>query len=130
MGLLLEVYKNPLFTNCSNGGVTATANSLVAVNLPGPFEPGPGKPAVLLVAGNSAGLAKLIPAKNVGTVEEPVWVEDKPEGALGPMNGGAFASGDSRFAEAVAKITGHRTYSAIPVHDRYESPELYKRLST
>jgi hypothetical protein len=129
MGLILDIYRNGRM-DCTNNGVSGpAARHLVAVNIPGPFEPGPDAPAVLVVAGNVAGAVKIVPAKNVGDADKPVWVEDRPAGSVGPMMGGNYADGDSRLNDLVAKLTGSRVYGAIPIHDRYETPAQYERLS-
>ncbi len=55
---------------------------------------------------------------------------DTPEGTIGTMSGGAFVSShDGRFDKLAEKLLGHRFYAAIPLHDRYESPETYAALS-
>lgn len=58
-----------------------------------------------------------------------VWLD--PDGEflriVGPMFGGTFVgSSDSRFARA----TGQRGTCVIPLHDRYETVELHRQLST
>jgi hypothetical protein len=129
MGLILDIYRNGRM-DCTNGGISGpAARHLVAVNIDGPFTPGPDAPAVLVVTGNVRGSVKIVAAVNVGTDDDPCWIEDKPDGAVGPMMGGNYADGDSRLNDLVEKLTGIRAYGAIPIHDRYETPAEYERLS-
>ena len=54
----------------------------------------------------------------------PILVPVDQPGGAGPMMGGTYAAtSDSRFGKA----TG--VYGAIPIHDRFESWELYERMS-
>ena len=117
MGLSVSVYRWGL-GDCTNGGASAEAGSLCVVNIPGPFNPGPSHPAFELVQGpGGKGHAILRP------------VEAKKPGMLGPMFGGNYANGDSRMDEAVRELTGARFYGAVPIFDRYETPEQYEVLS-
>jgi len=88
---------------------------LCLVNVDGPAKPSPEQPAALLVKGNMPGLVKIVPAvlddKNQYS-PEPRWVM---------MGGNYAATSDSRFHEAVRKITGGASYGAVPIHDRIES---------
>ena len=100
--------------DCTNGGVTAkylgnTRVLVVGENIPEIFED-KGEMPVLRLEKGPGNSPRLVLAS----------------GALGngPMFGGNFVyTSDSRFGEAVAKITGVRTTAAIPVHDRYEFDE-------
>lgn len=48
----------------------------------------------------------------------------------GPMAGGNYATGDSRFGEAVGRMLGTGPfYSAVSIHDRFESQELNDMMS-
>ena len=107
MGLVVSVYTNKgRNVDCSCNGVTNRFDSLCVVNVDGPFEPMPDRPAVELVAGAMDGIAVLKPVE---------------AGNRWTMFGGNYAgSSDSRFARAVETITGNRFYGAIPVHDRIE----------
>lgn len=118
MGLPVNVYRSALIGDCTNGGVSSVADTLVVVNVSGPFDPTPDRPAVLLTT-NSLGNPILVPAK-----EGPNgWEPDRPEGSVGPMMGGNYgATSDSRFARAT------NVYGAIPLHDRFETPEQYAAL--
>jgi hypothetical protein len=49
---------------------------------------------------------------------------------VGPMFGGNYAETcDSRFQEALRKVTGARFYGAVPIHDRWDTPEDHEALS-
>lgn len=107
MGLRVNIYRSgydsPLNVFFGRYAVTVT-------NVDGPFEPSENEPAALIVR-NARG-TYIVPA-------------DSPSGLLGPMNGGTFAaSSDSRFRDFVD------LYGAIPVHDRFETPEQYRNLSS
>lgn len=126
MGLPVDLYSNARYRACANGGVTERYDRFVVVNIPGPFEPADDAPALLLVPGNLRGYAKLVAAVSVNGG----WFEKRPEGMIGPMMGGNYAgTSDSRFREAVEKITGRGSEGLVPVHDRYETPADYDRLS-
>ena len=118
MGMTVSVFRWGL-GDCTNNGVSAVAGSLCVVNVPGPFDPSAALPAVELVEGpGGRGHAILRP------------VEAKRPGMVGPMSGGNFGySSDSRFSEAIQKLTGSRHYGAVSIHDRYETPDEYKALS-
>lgn len=117
MGLSVSVYRWGL-GDCTNGGESAEVGSLCVVNIPGPFNPGPGHPAFELVQGpGGQGHAILRPLQG-------------RSGMVGPMFGGNFGySSDSRFSEAVREVTGSPGYGAVPIHDRYDTPEDYAALT-
>jgi hypothetical protein len=116
MGLSVNVFRSGP-TDFTNGGISARADRLVVVNIPGPSEPGDGVPAVMLVDG-PLHTKRLVPAVRVG---ETGWMEgdpDGPTGRVGQMFGGNYAStGDGRWSAAVG------FYGAVAIHDRYETPE-------
>lgn len=115
MGLRAHIYKHE-GRDFSNGGISEHADEVTITNIDGPFEPSDDAPAVLLVSGNLPRTAKIVP---VGA----------PEGVVGPMAGGTYVStSDSRFAEAVQGYTGSYQ-NVVALHDRYESPELYRLMS-
>lgn len=107
MGLLVRIYRSD-YDPESN--VFHGFNDIVVENIAGPFD----------ATGTrvSANIAK-------GWGGEPILVPSVfPEGMIGPMFGGTFAySSDSRFFEKVNR------HGAIPIHDRFETPEQYERLS-
>lgn len=129
-GLTLHVYRSKL-GDFTNGGISSGADKLILVGLirggqfePLPehsqvFAPGPDAPAVVLVESR-------LPAK-YGPHLEPFMTDDS--GDVGPMSGGNYAaSSDSRWSE-LGDLFGHGRLGAVPIHDRYESPELYRQLS-
>lgn len=81
----------------------------------GPFVPDAKTPALYLREGNLRdGSFRAVPANPAGIAK-----------LIGPMFGGNFIhASDSRFP----KTNG--VSSPIPVHDRWESPDLYDALST
>jgi hypothetical protein len=118
MGIIVDVYRsfreNDDFlevTDCTNGGVTnceTGVHKLTLVNVDGPFDPTPTRPAAWLVPGNVGGSAKIVP-------------HDEYTNKTWTMFGGNYAgTSDSRFTEAVEKITGATFYGAVPIHDRVE----------
>lgn len=107
-GLLISIFKNPMYAKCSNGGISETNDQALVI--------GPGIPEifeaherpVLKLESHVKGIARLVPI-------------EKPSGRAGPMMGGAFGhTSDSRFSEAVSALTGSRFYGAVPIHDRFE----------
>jgi len=114
MGLNVLIYKFPL-GDCTNNGISGgKAESLCLVNVDGPSEPSDKVPAAMLVKGNGNGLVKIVPAVYCEIGEytpDPRWCM---------MGGNYAATSDSRFHEAVEKITGRRSYGAVPIHDRIE----------
>lgn len=93
---------------CSNGGLSDKVDQVLVVGdgIPEVFEESPDHPAVWL------------------EVRGPGYVAAKPfevpEGAVGPMFGGAFVHcGDSRFPIPYP----------IRLHDRFETPAQYAALT-
>lgn len=106
-GLLISIYKNPAYAKCSNGGVSETEDQAIVIGpgIPEIFE-ARGKP-VLQLESHYPGICRLVP------ISLPKF--------KCPMFGGAFGStSDSRFTEAVEKLTGAPFYGAVPIHDRVE----------
>jgi hypothetical protein len=106
-GLILEVYRSKGM-DCTNGGVSATADELLLVGpgVPEIFEPN-GRPVVRLKMSNGgAGYCHLVPDLCAGK-----WTQF----------GGNFAyTSDSRFSEIVEKFVGHEHGGPIKIHDRVE----------
>lgn len=157
MGLTAGIYKNG--ADCSNYGISSYASSVTIVNVEGPFDPSGDRPAVMLVA-NAMGTARFVPAElerrcvncdlvaGDGEDISPIcsvdglvsshsfrdrWVESKCNGErrVGPMMGGCYVStSDSRFSRAVEDLLGHRFYGAVPLHDRFETADEYRVLSS
>lgn len=113
MGLNVSVYKFPL-GDCTLNGISKGVLSLCLVNVDGPSSPAFDQPAAMLVKGNMPGLVKIVPAAKHGEDWRPItgWCM---------MGGNYAATSDSRFHEAVRKITGGESYGAVPIHDRIES---------
>lgn len=111
MGLNVYVYRNAL-QDCTNGGISASAQKLCIVNIDGPFEPNEDAPAAILTT-NQVGNPVIKPAFYIS---ERVW-----EAANGwfMMGGNYAASSDSRFGQAVREFAPG-FYGAIPIHDRQE----------
>jgi hypothetical protein len=107
MGIIVSVLRDAAGGDCSLNGVSSRFTDLCVVNVPGPFEPRPDRPAAMLLA-NHYGTAKVVPVDDAGNV--------RPGGMFG---GNFVSSSDSRWGDAVAKIIGVRM-TAVPVHDRYE----------
>jgi hypothetical protein len=113
MGLHVSVYRFPL-CDATLGGISSKANGLCLVNVSGPSSPDANDPAAMLVPGNGPGLVKIVPAvldANKRYSPAPGWAM---------MGGNYAATSDSRFHEAVRKITGSASYGAVPIHDRFE----------
>jgi len=113
MGLLVSVYRFPL-GDCTLGGISSQAKDICLLNVDGPFSPDDKCPAAMLVPGNGKGLVKIVPAvldANKRYSPTPGWAM---------MGGNYAATSDSRFHEAVRKITGAASYGAVPIHDRFE----------
>jgi hypothetical protein len=104
MGILADIYDSPL-GNCSNGGVSANYTRVCVVNVAGPFKPNDETPAVCLIKRNTG---------NVVCV--PIDLEDK-----WTTFGGAFVyTSDSRFTQAVERLSGYDHSFPVALHDRVE----------
>lgn len=115
-GLLVNIYKDHL-GDCTNGGISGgNATTLILVStedvsgiefkMPEIFD-GDETNSVKIVPGNLPGYAKAVPVV-------------KPKGMIGPMFGGNFIySSDSRFPMKYP----------VPIHDRFETQEVYNALS-
>ena len=99
MGLIVNIYRGDYDSDLNR---FRGARSVTVVNVPGPFDPTPERPAARLDR-NAYGSVILVPDEPVG------------EGFTPYMFGGTFASSsDSRFRQAAG------IYGAVPVHDRSE----------
>jgi hypothetical protein len=104
MGIRGQIYDSPL-GNCSNGGISATHKYVCVINVDGPVEPTEDTPAVRLIKRSTG---------NVVCV--PLGLDDK-----WTMFGGAFVyTGDSRFSEAVERLSGYNHGFPVALHDRVE----------
>ena len=108
MGIKVSVYRDN-GPDCSNNGPSVFFNHFTVVNIDGPSEPDNTAPAVLLIDKRETGKPnpKLVPADDYGN---GAWL----------MFGGNYAGTcDSRFADAMEKLTGVRM-GICKVHDRIE----------
>lgn len=113
MGLVIDVFRRPADRDFSLGGVSGQHTELTVVNIDGPFEPNPSRPAVILES-HVPGCLRIVPAEKLGNG----YVKIKPRTMMGGNYGAAC---DSRFGEACEKLLGHTFYGAVPIHDRVES---------
>lgn len=109
MGLLISVYRSPDMVDCTNGGKSSQFDRLTLVNVKGPSEPSQDAPAAWLVKHPTVPGVAFIVCKD-------------PETKQSGMFGGNFGyTSDSRFAEAMRKMTGlEQFHGAAKIHDRYE----------
>lgn len=119
MGLIVDIYRNAdRYTDCTNGGISSKVTQLCVINVDGPFEPTDNAPAVKLLPGpfNSV---RLVPAELADSY------------GVGVMYGGNFAStSDSRFGQAIAKLTEQRhADGVVKIFDRVETAEQMRVLS-
>lgn len=123
MGVRAQIYRSAL-GDCSNGGISSRAREVTIVNADGPFEPTPEAPAAMIVEGlGPGGTARVVPAVPAG--DGTSWVPEARRGAVGPMAGACFVSGDSRVTEKAEEIIGGRFYGALALHDRFETAAQY-----
>lgn len=114
MGMIVEVFRPASDRDCTLDGISSRFNSLLLVNVEGPFVRCVWSAPAMLVAGNLKGTAKIVPAVKDAAGN---WVP-----RTGTMMGGNFAStSDSRFTRAVESLVGNAFYGAVAVHDRIES---------
>lgn len=127
MGLIVNVFRSR--SDCTNGGISADADTLTVVNIDGPFNPTLDRPAVMLIDGpGGAPNPILVPAVQGAAGD---WFAYKVMGAVGPMYGGNLAeTSDSRWGAAVRNILGvDVAVSAVSIHDRFESAALNEAMS-
>lgn len=114
MGLIVDIFRTSSRGDCTNNGISSTAHNLCLVNVDGPFSPREDSPAAMLIKGNLAGTARIVPAKKLDNgsyiVSDGWWM----------MGGNYAAVSDTRFSEAIERILGHRFYGAVAIHDRRE----------
>lgn len=125
-GLTVSIFKSDM-GDCSNGGISGKFTEAMVVGVErGNWDPStelPELPRVMLKQGAYPGIAVAVPVQET---PDGQWVPDG-EG-IGPMMGGCYIScSDSRFVEAVEKITGARFLrggaAARPVGDARAVPE-------
>lgn len=109
MGLIVNVYRAADRQDCTNNGVSSRVSALTLVNVDGPFDPNPERPAALLRKG-PMGSVHIVPCDDAGQVLSG-WF----------MMGGNYAgTSDSRFGEAVRDMTGATYTGPVGIHDRQE----------
>ena len=114
--IMLNVYRDNI-GDCTNGGASGKWDDLYLAHPQGFIE----------VDDDDERLFKVGTTAFGNPVLEPVH---QPSGLLGPMFGGNYgATSDSRFSEAIRMATGRDFYGALPIHDRFETQELYNLLS-
>lgn len=97
--------------DCTNGGVTATADAVLLL--------APGAP---VPEGCRLPVLRVVPRPHFGDVIAVPLEHKKRE--VGPMDGGNFVhTCDSRYRE----VTG--VWYPLAVHDRFESVELYRSMA-
>lgn len=110
-----SIYSNATYKGCSLDGISERATSVTIVNIPGMFvADGPHlatAPAVILES-HVRGIARLVPA----VFKDGQWQRDKT--TMWQAGGAYVATSDSRFSDAIERLTGTRFYGAIPLHDR------------
>ena len=117
-GLRCSILVNKEFpnNNFSNNGISQFVSQVTLV--------GPGVPAIHLVSDDAP--AVVLVRRNIlgETYTHAKPLHNAPDGAVGPMAGGAFIyTNDSRFREVVG------TMYPVSLHDRYETVEQYRRHS-
>ena len=117
--LMVSVYSNPSYRKCASGGISETEDTIYVIADDGPFETDDTSPLLMEMKNNYG---------------NPILVPVNPQNAdktIGPMMGGSFAySSDSRFRKLASRCSDSRNfYGAVPIHDRYETPEQYEALS-
>lgn len=106
----------------SNGGISSRVKKVIVLDCPGGaiFPATESEPAVRLVVQTFGG-KRIVHAEPLLTDADIA----ANKGKIGPMFGGTYiASSDSRFSEATGM------YGAIPLHDRWETAEECRTLST
>ena len=123
----VDVYydKNRFGYDCTNGGVTSRNTSMT------------------LFWDCSKETAKSYCEENGISLDSALWLNQRilwdeyhpcaeplvfPKGKVGPMFGGNFVyTSDSRFPSLYGKM--NCAHFPIPVHDRFETQEMYERMS-
>ena len=114
--LRLDIYKNPLFEKCSNGGISERFDEVFLICPDGPHKIEDDDPRLVRLEGDKFSGLHLVPLNGV----------DDSKKTVGPMMGGAYATtSDHRLQEMCITRLGHSFYGAIALHDRWETPEQY-----
>ena len=105
--LICSVYRDTYLGDCSNGGVTARYHDVMLLCEEGWREVEDNDPRLLRLVRRNYAAGEYLHAEPIAPA---------PEGCVGPMFGGNFIyTCDSRFPSPYP----------IPVHDRYETYEVY-----
>ena len=116
--LSVEVFKNPLYRDCANGGISARYDELYAVCEDGCDE----------IDEDDPRLIKFVKGAFESVHAEPY--KPVPPNRLGWMMGGSFVgSSDARITKEIKKVSGIDFYGAVALHDRCETQEEYDLLS-
>lgn len=123
MGLHVEIYRDDTQGGCSNHGVSDIQTrphikGLTIINIEAPFEPSKEYPAASLIAEKhfQYPTVRVVPLE---LLEQNAWA----------MMGGSYvATSDSRFNEAIERLTGHTFYGAVALHDRTESASYIRSM--
>ena len=109
MGIIATVYAHPKH-NCSLNGISSRFTEVTVVNVEGPFDPTPERPAVLMERHTSNAI-RLVPCSDQGVKDPGIWW----------MFGGSYvATSDGRFSGKAKELLGHEFYGAVALHDRNE----------
>lgn len=109
----ISVYRSPIYSGCSNGGISERYDSLLLIHPEGWIEIDECDPPENLVRVVERRIGSRI-YRHLEPVASPV--------GIGWMSGGSYAgSSDARFCE----ISDY----PLSIHDRRESPEMYEMLS-
>lgn len=109
MGIIANIYRSDFVDGlCLYAALGVT--KVTVVNADGPFNPSETAPAAMLVEGHHPGTVRCVP------------LNQQLDRVPGTMFSGAFVSAsDSRFHDAVEKITGRRYGDqAVALHSRVE----------
>lgn len=116
--LTAYIYKNPLFSKCSNGGISEKYDEVYYETDEGIYE----------VPEDTPNLVKF--EKGAFDTIHAVPYKDVPEGKVGWSMGGSFVGdSDGRFERAIQKATGSYFYGAVALHDRCETQAEYDAMS-
>lgn len=119
MALSVDVFRQKRLDDmdCTNGGISGKHDDLIVVNCDGPID---------LDNDNMHKAVWLRKGVRRSAILVPVY---PPKNMVGPMFGGNYATGDSRFSAAVERIAGIYIYGAIPIHDRFETASEFRSYS-
>lgn len=125
--MTLRVLRDASFPDCTNGGASATYDRIDVICDEGftkTYDPDDAPRDLFRLEVGSIGgqpTAHLVPVRR------------REQGMVGPMAGGNYATiSDSRWARFVARQLGPEfrfVATCLPIHDRYETPEMYEALS-